>query len=183
MKAGSKFLNAVSAVALSASMVATGSGIVTLASASVAEAATISRVEVRGATRVSPGNGACKHHDRSRQGLQQQRYRFFRQAPLFHRLFLRCQHQYLGRYTCRHRERRTSWSTRSFSTATARSRTKSWRPSCARVSLGPYSEATAESDIRAIKEAYAGIGREDVTVTTQGRSDRRRPRQSRFRHQ
>jgi len=54
MKAGSKFLNAVSAVALSASMVATGTGIVTLASASVAEAATISRVEVRGATRVSP---------------------------------------------------------------------------------------------------------------------------------
>ena len=54
MKAGSKFLNAVSAVALSASMVATGSGIVTLASATVAEAATISRIEVRGATRVSP---------------------------------------------------------------------------------------------------------------------------------
>src|SRR6218665_2432169 len=53
MKAGSKFLNAVSAVALSTSMVATGSGVVTLASATVAEAATISRVEVRGATRVS----------------------------------------------------------------------------------------------------------------------------------
>ena len=53
MKAGSKFLNAVSAVALSTSMVATGSGVLTLASASVAEAATISRVEVRGATRVS----------------------------------------------------------------------------------------------------------------------------------
>ena len=51
MKAGSKFLNAVSAVALSAGVVASGAGVVTLASASVAEAAVIHNVDVRGASR------------------------------------------------------------------------------------------------------------------------------------
>jgi outer membrane protein insertion porin family len=33
--------------------------------------------------------------------------------------------------------------------------------------LGPYSEATVETDIQAIRDAYAAIGRSDVTVTTQ----------------
>ncbi len=53
MKAGSRFLNAVSAFALSAGMVATGTGVLTLASVSVAQAATVSQIVVRGATRVS----------------------------------------------------------------------------------------------------------------------------------
>ncbi|RVP82643.1 POTRA domain-containing protein, partial [Sinorhizobium meliloti] len=53
MKAGSRFLNAVSAFALSASMVATGTGVGLVAGTSVAQAAVINRVEVRGATRVS----------------------------------------------------------------------------------------------------------------------------------
>src|SRR4051794_34975480 len=52
MKAGSRFLNAVSAVALSAGVVASGAGVVTLASASVAEAAVVQRIDVRGAERV-----------------------------------------------------------------------------------------------------------------------------------
>ncbi|HEY0122036.1 MAG TPA: hypothetical protein VGC14_09800, partial [Rhizobium sp.] len=52
MKAGSRFLNAVSAVALSAGVVASGAGVITLASASVAEAAVIQRIDVRGAERV-----------------------------------------------------------------------------------------------------------------------------------
>ena len=51
MKAGSKFLNAVSAVALSASVVASGAGVLVLASAPAAEAATIRSVQVRGAQR------------------------------------------------------------------------------------------------------------------------------------
>lgn len=52
MKAGSRLLNAVSAVALSAGVVASGAGVITLASASVAEAAVIQRVDVQGAERV-----------------------------------------------------------------------------------------------------------------------------------
>jgi outer membrane protein insertion porin family len=53
MKAGSNFLNAVSAVALSASMVVTGGSFATLVSATVAEAAVIRSIQVRGASRVS----------------------------------------------------------------------------------------------------------------------------------
>ncbi len=32
---------------------------------------------------------------------------------------------------------------------------------------GPYSESLIEADLQAIRQAYAAIGREDVTVTTQ----------------
>ena len=53
MKAGSNFLNAVSAVALSASMVVTGGSFATLASATRAEAAVVNRIQVSGADRVS----------------------------------------------------------------------------------------------------------------------------------
>ncbi len=52
MKAGSKFLNAVSAVALSAGVVSSGAGIAVLASAVAAEAAVVQRIDVRGAQRV-----------------------------------------------------------------------------------------------------------------------------------
>ena len=52
MKAGSKFLNAVSAVALSAGVVSSGAGVVVLGAASPAEAAVIQRIDVRGAQRV-----------------------------------------------------------------------------------------------------------------------------------
>jgi outer membrane protein insertion porin family len=52
MKAGSNLLNAVSAIALSAGIAMTGAGVVSLATATVAEAAVISRVDVRGNSRV-----------------------------------------------------------------------------------------------------------------------------------
>src|SRR5690606_6430687 len=50
---GSNFLNAVSAVALSASMVVTGGSVATLVSATGAEAAVVRSIQVRGADRVS----------------------------------------------------------------------------------------------------------------------------------
>ena len=52
MKAGSSLLNAVSAVALTAGIVVTGAGVATLAGVAIAEAAVVSRVEVRGNSRV-----------------------------------------------------------------------------------------------------------------------------------
>ncbi|MEQ8481352.1 MAG: outer membrane protein assembly factor BamA [Hoeflea sp.] len=52
MKAGSNLLNAVSAIALSAGIVMTGAGVATLGSVSVAEAAVVSRIDVRGNSRV-----------------------------------------------------------------------------------------------------------------------------------
>lgn len=166
MKAGSKFLNAVSAVALSASMVATGSGIVTLASASVAEAATISRVEVRGATRVSPETvranitivpgKAFSNSDIDSSVKRLYSTGYFSDVSInisggtlvvtVSENQLVNQVVFNGNRKIKDEKLATIVRTRS---------------------LGPYSEATAESDIRAIKEAYAGIGREDVTVTTQ----------------
>ncbi|GAB5460907.1 MAG: hypothetical protein HoeaKO_09980 [Hoeflea alexandrii] len=47
MKAGSNLLNAVSAVALTAGIVVTGAGAVTLAGVTVAEAAVVNRIDVR----------------------------------------------------------------------------------------------------------------------------------------
>ncbi len=166
MKAGSKFLNAVSAVALSASMVVTGSGIVTLASATVAEAATISRVEVRGATRVSPetvranitivpgksfSNGDI---DSSVKRLYSTGY--FSDVSINvsgGTLVVTVSENQLVNQVVFNGNRKIKDDKLQ---AVVRTR-----------SLGPYSEATAESDIQAIKDAYAGIGREDVTVTTQ----------------
>jgi outer membrane protein insertion porin family len=166
MKAGSKFLNAVSAVALSASMVATGSGIVTLASATVAEAATINRVEVRGATRVSPetvranitivpgksfSNGDI---DSSVKRLYSTGY--FSDVSINvsgGTLVVTVSENQLVNQVVFNGNRKIKDDKLQ---AVVRTR-----------SLGPYSEATAESDIQAIKDAYAGIGREDVTVTTQ----------------
>jgi outer membrane protein insertion porin family len=166
MKAGSKFLNAVSAVALSASMVATGTGIVTLASATVAEAATINRVEVRGATRVSPetvranitivpgksfSNGDI---DSSVKRLYSTGY--FSDVSINvsgGTLVVTVSENQLINQVVFNGNRKIKDDKLQ---AVVRTR-----------SLGPYSEATAEADIQAIKDAYAGIGREDVTVTTQ----------------
>ena len=52
MKAGSNLLNAVSAVALSTGLVVSGAGVATLSAITVAEAAVINRIEVRGNERV-----------------------------------------------------------------------------------------------------------------------------------
>jgi len=147
-------------------MVATGSGIVTLASATVAEAATISRVEVRGATRVSPetvranitivpgksfSNGDI---DSSVKRLYSTGY--FSDVSINvsgGTLVVTVSENQLVNQVVFNGNRKIKDDKLQ---AVVRTR-----------SLGPYSEATAESDIQAIKDAYAGIGREDVTVTTQ----------------
>ncbi|WP_438748725.1 outer membrane protein assembly factor BamA [Pararhizobium sp. O133] len=166
MKAGSRFLNAVSAFALSASVVASGTGIVTLASASVAEAATISRVEVRGATRVSPETVRANitivpgksfsnaEIDASVKRLYSTGY--FSDVSINvsgGTLVVTVAENQLVNQVVFNGNRKIKDDKLQ---AVVRTR-----------SLGPYSESTAEYDIQAIKDAYAGIGREDVTVTTQ----------------
>ncbi len=166
MKAGSRFLNAVSAVALSTSMVATGSGIVTLASASVAEAATISRVEVRGATRVSaetvranitivPGKSFTNTDiDSSVKRLYQTGY--FSDVSINvsgGTLVVTVSESQLINQVVFNGNRKIKDDKLQ---TVVRSR-----------ALGPYSEATVEGDIQSIKDAYAATGRNDVTVTTQ----------------
>ncbi|TCL94092.1 Beta-barrel assembly machine subunit BamA [Rhizobium sp. PP-WC-2G-219] len=166
MKAGSKFLNAVSAVALSAGIVASGTGVVVLASASVAEAATIRRIDVRGATRVSaetvrsnitivPGREFTNSDiDASVKRLYATGY--FSNVSINvsgGALVVSVSENNLINQVVFNGNRKI---TDEKLAAVVKTR-----------SLGAYSEATAQADIQSIKDAYAGIGRNDVTVTVQ----------------
>ncbi len=71
MKAGSRFLKAVSAVALSAGIVSTGASVAVIASAVAAQAAVIQRIDVRGAQRVGAGSGPFQPFDPARQEFLQ----------------------------------------------------------------------------------------------------------------
>jgi outer membrane protein insertion porin family len=75
MKAGSNLLNAVSAVALTAGIVVTGAGAVTLAGVTVAEAAVVNRIDVRGNSRVDASTVRGNLTISPGAQLQQQRYR------------------------------------------------------------------------------------------------------------
>jgi outer membrane protein insertion porin family len=166
MKAGSRFLNAVSAFALSASMVATGTGVGLIAGTSVAHAAVINRVEVRGATRVSaetvranitivPGKSFSNADiDASVKRLYATGY--FSDVSISvsgGTLVVNVSENQLVNQVVFNGNRKI---TDDKLQAVVRTQ-----------ALGPYSEATVESDIQAIKGAYAAIGRSDVTVTTQ----------------
>ncbi|OOG75657.1 Outer membrane protein assembly factor BamA [Ensifer sp. M14] len=166
MKAGSRFLNAVSAFALSTSMVVSGAGVGLLAGASVAEAATISRVEVRGATRVSaetvranitivPGKSFSNADiDASVKRLYSTGY--FSDVSINiagGTLVVTVSENQLINQVVFNGNRKIKDDKLQGIVRT--------QP------LGPYSEATVETDIQSIKEAYAAIGRSDITVTTQ----------------
>lgn len=166
MKAGSRFLNAVSAVALSAGMVASGTGIVTLASATVAQAATISRVEVRGATRVSPETVRANitivpgksftsgDIDASVKRLYATGY--FSDVSMNvsgGTLVVTVSENQLVNQVVFNGNRKVKDDKLA---GVVRTRAN-----------GPYSEANVAYDIQAIKDAYAATGRSDVTVTTQ----------------
>ncbi|OAP34494.1 outer membrane protein assembly factor BamA [Sinorhizobium glycinis] len=166
MKAGSRFLNAVSAVALSASMVATGTGAALVASTSVAQAAVINRVEVRGATRVSPETVRANitivpgksfsnaDIDASVKRLYATGY--FSDVSISvsgGTLVVSVSENQLVNQVVFNGNRKIKDDKLQGVVRT--------QP------LGPYSEATVETDIQAIKDAYAAIGRSDVTVTTQ----------------
>ncbi len=166
MKAGSKFLNAVSAVALSAGVVASSAGVATLLSATAAQAAVVQRVDVRGADRV----GA----DVVRANITIEPGRSFTNADIdasVKRLYgtgyfsdvrigvsggtlvvtvseanLINQVVFNGNRKIKDDKLQAIVQTRS---------------------NGPYTEAQIQGDIQTIREAYAQIGRSDVEVTTQ----------------
>lgn len=166
MKAGSRFLNAVSAFALSTSMVVSGAGVGLLAGASVAEAATISRVEVRGATRVSaetvranitivPGKSFSNADiDASVKRLYSTGY--FSDVSINiagGTLVVTVSENQLINQVVFNGNRKI--------------KDDKLQGIVRSQPLGPYSEATVETDIQSIRDAYAAIGRSDITVTTQ----------------
>ena len=166
MKAGSKFLNAVSAFALSASVVASGSGVATLVSATAANAAVIRKVDVRGAERIGadtvranigivPGkNFTSADIDESVKRLYATGY--FSDVKISvsgGTLVVTVAENQLINQVVFNGNRKIKDDKLA---AVVQTR-----------SLGPYNEQMIQADIQTIKEAYAATGRSDVDVTTQ----------------
>ncbi|MCM2399687.1 outer membrane protein assembly factor BamA [Rhizobium sp. S153] len=166
MKAGSRFLNAVSAVALSAGVVSSGAGVAVLASAIAAQAAVIQRIEVKGAQRVSP--------EAVRSNISIKPGQSFSNADIDESV----KQLYATGFFSDVRIS-VSGSTLVVSVSEAqlinqvvfngnrKIKDDKLRGIVQTQPMGPYSEALAAADISRIKEAYAGIGRSDVEVTTQ----------------
>lgn len=166
MKTGSRFLNAVSAVALSAGVVSSGAGVVVLGAASPAEAAVVQRIDVRGAQRV--GAEAVRSNLSIRPGQN------FNNADIdesVKRLYA------TGFFS----DVRISVSGGSLVVTVSENqlinqvvfngnrKIKDDKLSglVQTQPQGPYSESLITADIQRIREAYAAIGRSDVEVTTQ----------------
>ncbi len=166
MKAGSRFLNAVSAFALSASVVASGAGVSVLASASVAEAAVIRNVQVRGAERagqeavrsnltIQPGVSFTNADiDESVKRLYSTGYfSDVRIAVSGSTLVVTVSENQLVNQVVFNGNRKVKDDKLAAVVQT--------QP------LGPFSQDLINADIERIREAYAAIGRSDIEVTTQ----------------
>jgi len=166
MKAGSRFLNAVSAFALSASVVASGAGVSVLASASVAEAAVIRSVQVRGAERA--GEEAVRANLTIRPGvtfssvdIDESVKRLYstgyfsdvRIAVSGSTLVVTVSENQLVNQVVFNGNRKIKDDKLAAVVQT--------QP------LGPYNQELINSDIERLREAYSAIGRSDIEVTTQ----------------
>ncbi|MDM9629712.1 outer membrane protein assembly factor BamA [Rhizobium sp. S152] len=166
MKAGSRFLNAVSAVALSAGVVASGAGATFVVSATSAEAAVIQRIDVRGASRVGaeavrsnltiqPGqNFSNTDIDDSVKQLYDTGY--FSDVKISvsgGTLVVTVQEAQLVNQVVFNGNRKIKDDKLAGVVKTH--------------AAGPYNDAQIQSDIQAIKDAYAATGRSEVNVTTQ----------------
>ena len=166
MKAGSNFLSAVSAVALSASMVVTGGSVATLVSATSAEAAVVRNIQVSGADRVSaetvkanisiqPGKtfSNADIDDSVRRLYATGYFSDVKISVSGGTLVVSVNENQLINAVVINGNRKIKDDKLE---AVIRSRAQ-----------GPFSETTIEADKQAIRDAYAAIGRSDATVTTQ----------------
>ncbi|MDO1583925.1 outer membrane protein assembly factor BamA [Rhizobium oryzicola] len=166
MKAGSKFLNAVSAFALSAGVVASGASVVVLASPMAAQAAVIQRVEVRGAQRA--GQEAVRSNLTIRPGVA------FSNSDIDDSVKKLYGTGYFSDVKIN-----VSGSTLVVTVSEAmlvnqvvfngnrKIKDDKLQTVVQTQPLGPYSEAIVKADIERLKEAYKAIGRSDVQITTQ----------------
>ncbi|MBX4872760.1 MULTISPECIES: outer membrane protein assembly factor BamA [Rhizobium] len=166
MKAGSRFLNAVSAVALSAGVVASGAGALTFVSATAAEAAVIQRIDVRGASRVgaeavrsnltiTPGK-SFSNTDIDNSVKQLYGTGYFSDVKISvsgGTLVVNVQEAQLVNQVVFNGNRKIKDDKLATIVQTR--------------AAGPYSDTQIQSDIQAIKDAYAATGRSEVEVTTQ----------------
>lgn len=165
MKTGSKFMGAVSAVALSAGIASTGAGIAFLASTAVAEAAVVNNIVVRGNSRVDaatvrgnitiqPGENfdSSDIDDSVRRLFQTGLFSDIRIAQQGNTLVVEVSENQIvnqvvfnGNSKIKDQQLQTVVQTKP---------------------LGPYSDARIEADLQAIRDAYAAIGRSDATVSS-----------------
>ena len=165
MKAGSKFMGAVSAVALATGIVSSGTGVALFASMSAAQAAVVSSIQVQGNSRVDAatvrGNITIQPGEEFSSADIDESVRRLFATGLFSDIRIAQQGSALvvtvsenaiinqvvfnGNQKIRDRQLETVVQTKP---------------------LGPYSEALIQADIQAIQDAYAAIGRSDATVTT-----------------
>ncbi|GAK70973.1 hypothetical protein RRU01S_14_01960 [Agrobacterium rubi TR3 = NBRC 13261] len=165
MKAGSRFLNAVSAVALSAG-VSSVAVLGVLASSGVANAAVIQRVDVRGAERagadavrsnitIAPGrNFSNADIDESVKRLYATGY--FSNVSMS-----------VSGSTLVVTVRENNLVNQVVFNGNRKIKDDKLQGIVQTQSLGPYDQTLVTADIARIKEAYAAIGRSDVQVTTQ----------------
>ncbi len=166
MKAASKFLSAASAAALSAALVVPGAVVAQLAAVSIADAAVVSRVEVRGNQRVEA--------DTIRNYIQIKPGKSFSSADIDQAvkalfgtgLFSDVQINQVGSSLVV-----TVSEYKVVNQVLFQGNKKIKDAQLANtVQLKPrssYSQAAADADVQAIKAAYAHIGRDDATVSTQ----------------
>ncbi|ODS57123.1 MAG: outer membrane protein assembly factor BamA [Agrobacterium sp. SCN 61-19] len=166
MKAGSKFLNAVSAVALSAGVVSSGAGIAVLASAIAAEAAVVQRIDVRGAQRVGP--------EAVRSNLSIQPGRTFSNADidesvkrLYATGFFSDVQISVSGGTLVVTVAENQLINQVVFNGNRKIKDDKLQGIVQTQGQGPYSDSLISADIQRIREAYSAIGRSDVEVTTQ----------------
>ncbi len=166
MKASSRFLNAVSAFALSASVVGSGAGVSVLASASVAEAAVIRNVQVRGTERA--GEEAVRSNLTIRPGVS------FSNADIDESVKRLYSTGYFSdvRITVSGSTLVVTVSENQLiNQVVFNGNRKIKDDKLAAVvrtqPLGPYDQELINADIERLREAYSAIGRSDVEITTQ----------------
>ncbi len=166
MKAGSKFLNAVSAFALSASVVASGASIVVLSSPMVAQAAVIQRIDVRGAQRA--GQEAVRSNITIRPGVS------FSNADIDESVKRLYSTGYFSDVriavsgsTLVVTVNESQLVNQVVFNGNRKIKDDKLQSVVQTQPLGPYSEAIVNADIQRLREAYSQIGRSDVTITTQ----------------
>ncbi|MEP3438698.1 MAG: outer membrane protein assembly factor BamA [Hoeflea sp.] len=165
MKTGSNFLNAVSAVALTAGIVVTGAGVATLAGVTIAEAAVVSRIDVRGNSRVDAstvrGNltirpGASFDNNDIDESVK----RLFA-TGLFSDVQISvsgsslvvtvAENQIINQVVFNGNKKLKDHALK----GVVQSR-----------QLGAYNDLIIQADVQAIRDAYAAIGRSDTVITT-----------------
>lgn len=166
MKAGSKFIGAVSALALSTCVAVSGAGVALIAASTVAQAAVVSVIDVRGNQRVdaatvrgnitiSPGKSF------NNSDIDESIKRLFA-TGLFSDVRINQQGSRLivsvDEYLVVNQI---------VFNGNKKIKDKQLEGIVQTKPLGPYSETTVEFDIQSIRDAYDRIGRGDATVTTQ----------------